>query len=226
MLNQHLVSLITENILRSNIPKVHIRLEDIRYEQRELIQRINSLDSQLTNFNQNFQDPQAVSTVSKISRISTSSISDLEPTFYIPATISQRVCSKFCICNCHKTTNLKTPTWMQDLVGALFVGYSAIPTLTSCNEIMCNQNKRQLITISYYFPSWLVKRMIYFKYYWTPKDGGLISVKTPRVVRGTSHQVMMSRLGSVSELQKLFSSGLASPFDVTPVDGVSCLQVC
>jgi len=46
---------------------------------------------------------------------------DLGPFIRVPATV-QQVCRKSCMCRCHNKTTLKSPGWVQNLVGALFIG--------------------------------------------------------------------------------------------------------
>lgn len=217
----------------SNIPKVHIRLEDIIYEQRESRQMFNSQLNDLRQTVQSLQTalpapympPPSIASEAQYPS-NASSPSNTSPTVHIPATVHLRQgCAKFCMCRCHKKTSLKSPTWMQQLVGALFIGYTAIPTLTTCNERMCIKRQDEVITVSYYFPFWFVQWAISLRCRWTPKNGCMISVRTPRVVSRNSAQCVLIQNGNVTGMQKLFEQGLASPFDVAVGLGRSCLQV-
>lgn len=106
-------------------------------------------------------------------------------------------------------------------------GYSAIPTLkpATCNEKKCIQQQHQLIAVNYYFPSWLLRRALLLQYRWAPTDGGTISVKTPRAVSMHAPIFFFSEEGKIAEIQRLFTQGLASPFDIDEQTGQSCLQV-
>lgn len=88
--------------------------------------------------------------------------------------------------------------------------------------------KRQswLINISYYFPFWLLRRAVLLSARSTPTDGCMISVRTPRIVPLSSPLFMLGRRSNITEFQKWFSQGLASPFDVDDKAGRSSLQVC
>lgn len=147
----------------------------------------------------------------------------------IPTTVHrQRTCRAFCMCQCHRRETLASPSWMQHLIGAIFIGYNAIPTFTrpACNERRCIQQQNWLITVSYYFPLSLLRRAILLRARSSPTDGCMISVRTPRVVSDTAPQFLLSGSGDLVGLQKLFSQGLASPFDVENISGSSCLHVC
>lgn len=46
---------------------------------------------------------------------------NLGPFIRVAATV-QQVCHKSCMCRCHNKTTMKSPTWVQNLVGTLFIG--------------------------------------------------------------------------------------------------------
>lgn len=118
----------------------------------------------------------------------------LQSIVHIPVAIHrQQPCRMFCMCRCHQKTTLATRAWMQQLVGTLFIGYNAFPSLSfvTCNERMCGQRQSQLINVSYYFPFWLLKRALFLRGHYSPTDGCMISVRTPRLVSPTSPQILI-----------------------------------
>lgn len=178
---------------------------------------------------QTFQTVSATSELRQRSHVSRSQYSG--SIIRIPTTVDrQQVCHRFCICRCHQKTTLASPSWTQRLIGALFIGYTSIPTPMAihpaCDEKRCIQRQNWSITVNYYFPSWLLKRAILLRSRSSPTDGCMISVRTPRVVSATAAQFLLSRQGNVAEMKKLFSQGLASPFDIESDGTLSCLQVC
>lgn len=137
----------------SNIPRVHIHMADIMHEQAKVQQGLISLQrnveqlrlagtdrvwenrSEVTDFHSNVQNVQTASDiVSNLRQAPTKS-----STIRIGATVlKQQVCRKFCMCCCHKKTNLTSPTWLQDVFGTLFRGYTAKATANfPCSQKMC-----------------------------------------------------------------------------------------
>lgn len=68
--------------------------------------------------------------------------------------------------------------------------------------------------MSYYFPKWLLARMITIRECSDPLYGSSWAIRTPRLVPCYSDVLVFASLGNITGLQVLFSQGLASPFDV------------
>lgn len=150
------------------------------------------------------------------------------PAVRIPATVySQQNCRAFCMCRCHHKETLASPSWMQSLIGSLFIGSNAIlrPASHPCNERRCIKRQNWLININYYFPIWLLRRAVLLSARSTPTDECMISVRTPRIVPLFS-SLKLREFGNITEFRNLFSQGLASPFDEDEKSGRSFLQVC
>lgn len=126
-------------------------------------------------------------------------------------------CDKACACNCHKTRRLMVPCWLQAIMGFLLIGYSGLKLSgNSCNEKICRQQQKSILTLNYYFPRWFVyQRLINFRNYWSPIEGNIMSIRTPRIIeRSTTTVFDMACQGNLEGLKRLFIQGLASPFDV------------
>lgn len=55
--------------------------------------------------------------------------------------------------------------FLQRLVGTLFVGYTGSPLLTEqCSETSCLQRTTPSVSVTYYFPQWLLQRAIIFSF--------------------------------------------------------------
>jgi hypothetical protein len=73
----------------------------------------------------------------------------------------KRSCTAFCGCNCHNRARYRTTSFTNRLLGKLFLGYNSLPLVgTKCSEPSCSQRSPFSATITYYFPTWLIARMI------------------------------------------------------------------
>lgn len=126
-----------------------------------------------------------------------------------------RVCNPLCICRCHHPIKIKSPSWLQSFLGLVYVGYSGAPLLPgrSCDQKSCEKQSSSVLILGYSFPSWFIHRMILFRNQSTPRDGHMLSVRTPRIVSNGSEIFYACKLGKVNEIRRLFAEGLASPFD-------------
>lgn len=125
-------------------------------------------------------------------------------------------CDPLCMCRCHHSINIQTPTWLKGLLGLLFFGYSGSPLLPrgSCDQKACRKQSSSILKVDYYFPSWLIHRMIVLRNQTTPRDGHMLTVRTPRVVDNLSEIFNACKYGNMDRVRCLFAEGLASPFDV------------
>lgn len=91
---------------------------------------------------------------------------------------SSSKCNSLCTCRCHQKLTMKSPTWMQNVIGSLFVGYHGMPLLGSltCNEKLCKREQSRLLSVTYFFPAWFLHRIIFFKDRWTPTHGHMINI--------------------------------------------------
>lgn len=139
----------------------------------------------------------------------------------------QGTCNNTCPCRCHKGNKHALPEWLNPFVGKVLIGYSGIPSRSSCSEKICRPDEFCLLTVSYYFPRWFLGHcMISFRNRWTPRQGHAISVRTPRVLSSVSEPIFMAvSPGNMAALHRLFEQRLASPFDTEPQHFESVLSV-
>lgn len=137
-------------------------------------------------------------------------------------------CNPLCLCRCHVTSIINTPTSISRIIGSMFIGYFGPPILPSrtCTETTCLRQSSILIKINYYFPRWFAARMISFCSFWSSLDDYRMSVKTPRLRHWSDEIFMLVIKGNLSRVQTLFTNSMASPFDVDITDGASLLYVC
>ncbi|KAI9784656.1 MAG: hypothetical protein M1835_003537 [Candelina submexicana] len=127
-------------------------------------------------------------------------------------------CARLCSCICHKPGRLSI-SFLDRVIGSLFVGYVGLPVFTApCNEYICKKNRHRSsfsARFTYYFPSWFLARMIYSAINYTARDGPqILFVKAPRLRPGTARIFEYAVDGDIVAMQKAFSMGDASPFDV------------
>ncbi len=133
------------------------------------------------------------------------------------------LCVKCCSCVCHKPGRLRI-NLLGPFIGSLFVGYTGLPNITPpCNEYTCKKNRHRATfsaRLTYYFPSWFLTRMIYSVVNYTARDGPqILFVKASRLRSCKASIFHHARDGDIEAMQKAFTRGDASPFDVV-ADGI------
>ncbi|KAH6652404.1 ankyrin repeat-containing domain protein [Truncatella angustata] len=138
-----------------------------------------------------------------------------------------KACAAACPCSCHRMAVLQYPAWAKKLVGQLFVGYSGIPLLNSnaCSERSCKSGRRVLVKVSYFFPRWLVSRMIFFMSDSNSYDHGSPMIRIPKVVSSDSEIFILAQKGNIPGMQRYFSEGKGSIFDVNDTEGRSPIHL-
>ncbi|OSS44078.1 hypothetical protein B5807_11233 [Epicoccum nigrum] len=127
----------------------------------------------------------------------------------------RRSCKPWCSCACHKKTTFRYPKLLRNVIGNLFVGYTGMPGLTpSCNEKTCQQRSASSLEVTYYFPSWLLSRMLSMTLTLTAFGGPELNLRMPRMVNWTTPLWRLSTVGEFGQIGKLFSAAKASPYDV------------
>ncbi|KIW01308.1 uncharacterized protein PV09_07344 [Verruconis gallopava] len=142
------------------------------------------------------------------------------------AQFPRTACTPWCSCICHQETRLRTPKMLEKLIGALFINCSGIPLLqTPCNERSCHMRALPLAHVTYFFPPWLVSKVVSFMMTVTPLSGPVASLKVSRTVPGSADIFTFAKVGDVEGMKRLFQRGLASPHDVHFESGVTPLHI-
>jgi len=147
----------------------------------------------------------------------------------IETTAAGETCSSLCPCKCHTQGLINTPLWLQGALGALFFNYAGIPVFsaTHCNYPECRKRETPAIQFTYFFPTWAVSRAILLTL--SADDltgtGASICIRMPRLTAHDALGWQLVRNGNLSAVQRMFSTGVASPFDVD-THGRSLLHVC
>lgn len=67
-----------------------------------------------------------------------------------------------CRCSCHIEYYMKSPRFLNRVLGSLFIGYCAIPRLLtgSCDNTGCANHSTATVKLNYRFPYWALWRVI------------------------------------------------------------------
>ena len=115
--------------------------------------------------------------------------------------------------------NLKSPNFLNSILGSLFVGYRVLPwSKQACDHIDCRQDSTTL-TYTYIFPQWLLNRVFFSKMVYNSSRGPELCLRVMRVrpndadiflVLGT-YVPHSSRL---DHMKRLLNDGKGSVLDV------------
>lgn len=131
-----------------------------------------------------------------------------------PTPIGKQGCADWCSCRCHTRSTLGSPWVLKTFLGQLFV--ESVSSGPSCNEHGCQCSDRSSWKMTYHLPQFLMNRYLDFTVHHSPLDGPNLSVRIPRVVEWHHKLFRYANMGDVQAIQKLFSEGKASPYDVNP----------
>ncbi|KAL8852240.1 MAG: hypothetical protein Q9221_002842 [Calogaya cf. arnoldii] len=123
-------------------------------------------------------------------------------------------CADWCSCRCHTRTSVGSPWVLRTFLGQLFI--ESVSNGPSCNENGCRRSNKSSWRMTYHLPHYLMNRYLDFTVHHSPLDGPNLSVRMPRVVEWHHKLFRYANMGDVKAIQKLFSEGKASPYDVNP----------
>ena len=69
---------------------------------------------------------------------------------------ARRLCEQDCDCACHRRGRIRSPSYLNAILGSLFIGYSINPwMIRKCDSTDCRGHSTY-ITYTYAFPQWLL----------------------------------------------------------------------
>ncbi len=125
--------------------------------------------------------------------------SDYEPPIQPPPPQQQR-CSRYCKCQCHRTTAVRAPSWMKSVTGSLVVQYSGGLWFRtgSCNKLVCQREPKSVFQVGYSFPAWFLSRAVFLSASWglLTNAGASLHLTVPRVCEpvGTVRAIIECRI--------------------------------
>jgi hypothetical protein len=144
----------------------------------------------------------------------------------VEMTVEQDVISSVCSCSCHWPSAMKTPNWLANAVGTLLIRWQRSPQTCkrpSCKT--CSKMTQKTMRLQYYLPWWMMGHIIQLESGYNAARRLAISFRTSYVVPEDSTVFLLAQHNNLDGIRKLFSQGLASPFDVSPT-GRTPLHVC
>ena len=124
-------------------------------------------------------------------------------------------CRPSCICSCHTVHQLRSPSSLTRLIGALFIDYSGTPrTFNRCSVRNCKARSTLTVQIIYAFPAWIVRDILVSIHVRSFNNGISASLKVRNVVPNGSpifHYIIINDTGG---LRRLFNTCLARPDDI------------
>ena len=131
-------------------------------------------------------------------------------------------CGGWCSCACHRRGHFKAPS-VLGLVLLSFSGRGLFQPL--CTESSCRGVQVTLLTLTYFFPSWLFGRALFFVLHATTLGGPKFTLRLPRTIPLDSPIFTMSIHGDLEGIKGLFSKREYSPHDVAISTGRTALHV-
>lgn len=140
---------------------------------------------------------------------------------------ARTTCLSTCQCSCHAVRNRKTPSFMDRMLGQLFVGYSGLPLLSArCDSAACVRGQVPSVNLEYWFPlGFCWSQIVRLHLAYEANVGPSLQLSTLRRVSDASPCVSFALNGNIDGLRSLFAHGMASPRDVSSTRGYSLLRV-
>ncbi|KAL1860637.1 hypothetical protein VTK73DRAFT_7232 [Phialemonium thermophilum] len=143
------------------------------------------------------------------------------------ATTSTSTCPRFCHCQCHVYTRVRTPKWAKDVFGSIILQSNTALTLARkpCNYLGCRRSGSVAAQFTYYAPAWVWMRAVHVT---AARQsvfglGASVSFSFPRrTPRARIWQLIF--VGSVDGVREELETGRASIYDID-AEGESILHV-
>ncbi|KAH8641944.1 hypothetical protein IG631_04885 [Alternaria alternata] len=140
---------------------------------------------------------------------------------------SNSTCVSACFCVCHAQRTFETPSFLQQAIGRLFVGYVGIPLLKKpCDTAGCKRQGSPSWYSQYQFPRWYMQqRLLPLFAVITSFQPPRFTLEVPRVIDPESPVFQYALSGDLASLRRLFAERLASPTDINAHTGRTPLHV-
>ena len=136
-------------------------------------------------------------------------------------------CSGWCSCRCHGLTYYQSPRSFDNILGTLLMGHSGVSfRKRPCNEQSCRMQSIPTFRLNFFFPQWMMSRVLQFVVQLSYMKGPELVLRVPRVVPDNAPALFYAVQGDIEGIKSLFSKGLASPYDVALDSGRTALHVC
>lgn len=119
-----------------------------------------------------------------------------------------------CRCPCHRPSRLRSPQFLDVLLGSFFLGYVSLPVVSpKCKGFECNHPPSPTIWVDYYFPSWFLEWKVHLLIRNRHGYGPEQLLRVSRVIEPTSKMIKAAMQGDVHSIRSLLRDGHGSPYD-------------
>lgn len=143
----------------------------------------------------------------------------------ITGTMGADACTPFCPCQCHISTQVRTPSWIRSIFGTMTIhgNGSILLNRLPCNK-SCGRSGAAALQVSYFAPAWILLKSLNIYIKAQSVHDFQFAVHTPRIIPRNAAVWSIIELGKLSEIKKMASRRELSPYDVTD-SGRSLLNV-
>ena len=134
-------------------------------------------------------------------------------------------CNRLCICCCHPKRCVRMNDLLSTLTGSMCLNYVGGPTSRPCDQSSCRRKLPPIFNITYYFPRWLLTKMVSLCLSFDPTGSPSLCMHMPLIRPDTSKIFHLATAGDIGGMKTMFEKGLASPNDVAYTFGYSVLHV-
>ena len=136
-------------------------------------------------------------------------------------------CRPKCPCPCHESKKSASPTFLNRVLGQMFIGYTGLPLFSpKCSSQQCQKGQVPRVSLEYWFPlGFFWSQIIIVQAGFSQNLGPQFQLRTLRRVPDSAPCVNFALEGNIEALKDLFARGLASPQDVSSTRGYSLLRV-
>jgi hypothetical protein len=127
---------------------------------------------------------------------------------------SRSDCPRWCSCLCHRQSRLNSPRLLNEIFGAMSIGYVGMPFFSNpCNEKQCKPRNPSSAQITYQFPSWMMSRAVSMLVS-SKMSGPELQLRTLRIIPANSDVFRLAITGDVEGMKTMFKHGHASIYDI------------
>jgi hypothetical protein len=134
-------------------------------------------------------------------------------------------CPSPCNCACHQQQHFGSSNFLHQLLGSLFIGYTGLPLITPQCTSSCQRRSAPMLLIRYYFPMWLLLRLVWLISIKMGQHSLKFSLEFRRTVPNNADVFHVTACGDIESLRVLFGRKKASPMDVDSRDGRSAFHL-
>ena len=141
-------------------------------------------------------------------------------------------CSRYCKCQCHRTSTIRTPQWARQVVGSLLLQYNGAVSLNpkACDSTTCHSGGARSAKLNYMFPTWLLQQGLFISLGWDAltNRGASLYLKVPTLL---SKEIIVAGLwravhsGDVEWLREMVMESKLLPTSIDGDDGRGVLAV-